>query len=121
MRCIVGIGVALALATPAAASCTFRLGHVEFGMDVSATATADSGQTCNIHMNEEGARIDSFFVIRQPAHGQVSVTHYGTYEWVYTPKAGYKGPDVFALSITGQAYGGYAKGTSKMTVTIEVQ
>jgi hypothetical protein len=121
MRFVISTGVALALATPASASCQHGPWFLFFGKDSPVAASADSGQACNLWFSDEYLRFDRFVVVQQPAHGHVSVTHYGIQAWVYTSNAGYKSPDVFIGAITGRDNISGSEGTSKIIVSVDVQ
>jgi hypothetical protein len=121
MRLIIILGIVVGLATPASATCKWGRWRFYFGTDATAPALADSGVACNLYITQGRSKIDSFIVSRQPSHGHVSIVNYGKYGWVYTSNAGYKGSDEFVGETAGQNFVSDLRGTSKITVSIDVQ
>ncbi len=61
--------------------------------NVAASATA--GQPVRIELECAGGGSPFYFIISDPAHGQISALNTATGQLTYTPHAGYSGPDSF--------------------------
>jgi len=107
-------------ASSALADCQWARFSFKMGQDMSATASAISGVACKLRVrNGRDTTFTSFKVATQPAHGHVEVANDGYYYWLYTSKAGYKGPDSFVGVVVGT--GTQFSGTSHISVSVDVQ
>jgi hypothetical protein len=88
----------------------------DWGVNSTGYFNVASGGTCLFPIRMQGA-VSSSSVSQKPAHGTLKKLNVSTFE--YTAKAGYKGPDSFAVKATGK--GPTASGTSVITMNATVQ
>jgi hypothetical protein len=86
------------------------------GVNSSGYFNVASGGTCLFPIRMDGV-VKSSSISQGPAHGTLKRLNASTY--TYTAKAGYKGPDTFAVQATGK--GPTSSGTSVITMNATVQ
>ncbi len=122
MRTLLVATVLVAAASTAArAECKWGRFHFVFGTNTTATADADSGQECKLFVHTgRGSTFENFSIVQQARHGKVA--------WngsliesalLYTSQPGYRGPDNFVFSVTGQ--GSIGNGTSQVSVAMTIK
>jgi hypothetical protein len=82
-----------------AAECVGTGSRSTFGADSAAYFEVKSGQSCHFAFNLEGV-VQSSKIMTRPKNGTVRMLNLTSFE--YKPKAGYKGPDSFAIEATGR-------------------
>jgi len=87
-----------------------------WGADSTGFFNVASGETCLFSIRMQG-KIQISSIAKQPANGTLKKLDVSTYE--YTAKAGYKGPDTFAVQATGA--GPTSSGTSIITMKATVR
>ncbi len=88
----------------------------DWGVNSTGYFNVASGGSCLFPLRMQGSATSSS-VAKKPEHGTLKKLNVTTYE--YTAKAGYKGPDSFAVSFTGKGPTGH--GTSVITMNATVQ
>lgn len=88
----------------------------DWGVNSTGYFSIASGGTCLFPVRMQGT-VSNSGIAQKPAHGVLKKLNVSTYE--YTAKAGYKGPDAFAVKFTGK--GPTASGTSVITMNATVQ
>jgi hypothetical protein len=88
----------------------------DWGVNSTGYFSVASGGTCLFPIRMQGA-VSSSSVSQRPAHGILKKLNLSTYE--YTAKAGYRGPDTFAVKATGK--GPTGSGTSVIPMNATVQ
>lgn len=88
----------------------------DWGVNSTGYFNVASGGTCLFPIRMQGT-VSSSSVSQKPAHGTLKKLNVSTFQ--YTAKAGYKGPDSFAIKATGK--GPTASGTSVITMNATVQ
>ena len=87
-----------------------------WGADSTGFFNVDSGETCLFSIRMQG-EIQISSIAKEPANGTLKKLDVSTYE--YTAKAGYRGPDTFAVQATGT--GPTSSGTSIITMNATVK
>ena len=87
-----------------------------WGADSTGFFNVASGETCLFSIGMQG-EIQISSIAREPANGTLKKLDVSTYE--YTAKAGYRGPDTFAVQATGT--GPTSSGTSIITMNATVK
>jgi len=100
----------------AASECPATGTMSDWGVNSTGYFTVASGGSCLFPVRMQGT-VSSSQISQRPAHGTLKKLSVSTYQ--YTAKAGYKGPDTFAVSFTGKGPTGH--GTSVITMTATVQ
>ncbi|MCG2641651.1 Ig-like domain-containing protein [Bradyrhizobium sp. GCM10023182] len=88
----------------------------DWGVNSTGYFAVASGGSCQFPVRIAGEMLSSK-IATKPAHGTLTKLNVTTY--VYTAKAGYKGPDSFAVAATGKGPTGH--GTSIITMNATVQ
>jgi Bacterial Ig domain len=99
----------------AQSECTIGGTFAAWGSSSTGDVTVPSSG-CLLSFKIEGVMARSKIVVR-PQHGTLTQRNVSTY--VYKPKAGYRGPDTFAVEATGK--GPKSFGTSVVTMNATVQ
>ena len=86
-----------------------------FGFDSSGVINVAAGQSCNLSLSTSGT-IEAAQIAERPQNGQLRMR--GLSSAVYTPKAGFRGTDEFAFTITGRNQN--VSGTSTVRITANV-
>lgn len=112
---------AVALAGPAspafaASECPATGVLSDWGVNSTGYFGIASGGTCLLPLRMQGS-VSNSSISQKPAHGTLKKLNVSTYQ--YTAKAGYKGPDAFAVKFTGKGPTGH--GTSVITMNATVQ
>ncbi len=117
--------LALAIAAPslgsaplaqAASECPATGTLSDWGINSTGYFSIASGGTCLFPVRMQGT-VNSSSISQKPAHGTLKKLNVSTYQ--YTAKAGYHGPDAFAVKFTGK--GPTSSGTSVITMNATVQ
>lgn len=87
-----------------------------WGVNSTGYFSIASGGTCLFPIRIEGV-VTGSSISQKPAHGTLKKLNISTYQ--YTAKAGYKGPDTFAVKATGK--GPTSSGTSVVTLSATIQ
>ena len=87
-----------------------------WGVNSTGYFNVASGGTCLFPIRMDGV-VRSSSISQRPANGTLKRLNASTY--TYTAKAGYKGPDTFAVQATGK--GPMSSGTSVITMNATVQ
>ena len=91
-------------------------GYTSFSFGVNSTWLLDVGpQGCTSTLSLSGGAVISSSIAKPARNGAAFIQ--GT-TWGYTPSAGYRGPDQFVMSLTGDGFAGSA--TSLVTVQVRV-
>lgn len=88
----------------------------DWGVNSTGYFGVASGGSCLFPLRMQGSATSSS-IATKPSHGTLKKLNVSTY--VYTAKAGYKGPNTFAVSFTGKGPTGH--GTSVITMNATVQ
>lgn len=100
----------------AASECPATGTMSDWGVNSTGYFAVASGGSCLFPVRMQGT-VSSSQISQKPAHGTLKKLNVSTYQ--YTAKAGYKGPDTFAVSFTGKGPTGH--GTSVITMNATVQ
>lgn len=88
----------------------------DWGVNSTGYFSVASGGSCLFPIRMQGT-VSASKISQKPAHGTLKRLNISTYQ--YTAKAGYKGPDTFAVTATGKGPTGH--GTSVITMNATVQ
>ena len=88
----------------------------DWGVNSTGYFNVASGGSCLFPIRMQGT-VSGSGISQKPAHGTLKKLNASTFQ--YTAKAGYKGPDTFAVKATGK--GPTASGTSVITMNATVQ
>ncbi|MGJ5132959.1 Ig-like domain-containing protein [Bradyrhizobium oligotrophicum] len=125
MLCSTAVLLALVAAAPisaslsparAASECPASGSLSDWGINSTGYFNVASGGSCLFPIRIAGV-MKSSSISQKPAHGTLKKLNISTFQ--YTAKAGYKGPDSFAVTATGK--GPTASGTSVITMNATVQ
>jgi hypothetical protein len=86
------------------------------GFNSEGTIEMNAGESCNMFLNTSGT-IDSAKISQAPKNGTLRLA--GAGNAVYTPKAGWRGTDEFAVTVSGR--GLTASGTSVVKIRANVK
>lgn len=100
----------------AASECPATGTMSDWGVNSTGYFNVASGGACLFPVRMQGT-VTSSSVSQKPAHGTLKKLNVSTY--LYTAKAGYHGPDAFAVKFTGK--GPTSSGTSVITMNATVQ
>ena len=98
-----------------AAECVGSGHRSTFGVNAAVYFEVKSGGSCHYAFKMEGA-VKNSKISAAPKNGTVRLLNNTSFE--YKPKAGYKGPDSFAIETTGSNQTG--SGTSVLTMSVVV-
>ena len=108
--------IGLAAFHPAhAAECVGSGYRSTFGADGAGYFEVRSGQSCHYAFNL-GGMVKSSKIMTQPKNGTVRMLNLTSFE--YKPKAGYKGPDTFAIEAVGTSQTGSGRSVLTMNVAV---
>jgi hypothetical protein len=110
------VPVLITVSARAASECPASGTMPNWGVNGSGYFNVAAGGTCLFPIRMEGV-VRSSSIAQKPAHGTLKRINISTYE--FTAKAGYKGPDAFAVKATGK--GPKSSGTSVITMNATIQ
>ena len=105
----------VALQSAHAAECVGSGYRSTFGSDGAAYFEVRSGQSCHYAFNLGGV-VRSSKIMTPPRNGTVRMLNLTSFE--YKPKAGYKGPDTFAIEAIGESQTGAGRSVLTMNVAV---
>jgi hypothetical protein len=108
------IGPALAQ-TPS--MCVIAGNRTIMGANMEGAFDVQAGQGCMSDISPQGT-LTSSEISQRPQHGTVKMVDKDT--WSYEPRAGYRGPDAFAITATGQSID-QKPGTSVLSFKVNVK
>lgn len=116
---IVALPIALLSANPALAQsmCVVAGNQPIMGANMTADFDVQAGQGCTYDIRPRGT-LSSSEISQRPQHGTVKMVDKDT--WTYEPAAGYRGPDSFAITATGQSVD-EKPGTSVLSFRVNVK
>jgi hypothetical protein len=111
--------LALLCAGPALAQsmCVVEGNRAIMGANMNAAFDVQAGQGCMSDISPQGT-LTSSEISQRPQHGTVKMVDKDT--WTYEPTAGYRGPDSFAITATGQSID-QKPGTSVLSYRVTVK
>lgn len=85
---------------------------------VDFAASVDAGTSCDHTRRAFGRTVfTGFSIVQRPSHGTLART--GDYSVRYTPKAGFRGKDTYAIRICGRSGGGSGCSTIRYLTTVQ--
>jgi len=82
------------------AMCVIAGNRTIMGANMEGAFDVQAGQGCMSDITPQGT-LTSSEVSQKPQHGTLTMVDKDT--WTYTPTAGYRGPDAFAITAKGQS------------------
>ena len=124
MRYLVVVAAAVAFTMPASPAnpqspvrdCMVAGTPVPIGFNGTGTIELSSGESCNLYLRTSG-EIESAAITQRPKNGSLRMVSAANV--IYTPKPGYRGSDVFAVTLKGSTQ--RASGTSIVKITANVR
>lgn len=104
------------ISAEAASECPVTGVQSSWGVNSSGYFSVSAGGTCLLPLKMDGV-IAASTISQKPAHGTLKKLNVSTY--TYTPKAGYKGNDAFAVSFTEKGPSGSGKSVITMNATVQ--
>jgi hypothetical protein len=89
---------------------------VPIGFNGTGTIELNAGESCNLYLNTSG-EIESSAITQNPKNGSAKMI--SSANVVYTPKQGFRGSDVFAVTLKGNTQ--RSSGTSVIKITAKVR
>ncbi len=116
---IVALPLAFLSAGPALAQsmCVIAGSRSIMGANMEGAFDVQSGQGCMSDISPQGT-LTSSEISQRPQHGTLAMVDKDT--WTYTPAQGYRGPDSFAITATGQSID-QKPGTSVLSYKVNVR
>lgn len=112
---LAGVCSLMPIGSVQAAECVGSGYRATFGVNASAYFEVKSGGSCHYAFRMDGI-VRSSKISATPKNGTVRMLNQTSFE--YKAKAGYKGPDTFAIEATGSNQTG--SGTSILTMNVDV-
>jgi len=116
MAAIVVIGSLTYLASAEADECLVVGSPATFGADMNGSFEVEAGDACHYAFRLRGT-VDSSEVVTPAKNGTVRMLNLTSFE--YRAHPGYRGPDSFAIEVTGESQTG--KGTSVLNMSVAVK
>jgi hypothetical protein len=124
MRYLIVVAAAVAFTMPAPPAnaqspvrdCMVAGTPVPIGFNGTGTIELSSGESCNLYLKTSG-EIQSATITQRPKNGSLKMVSAANV--IYTPKAGYRGSDEFAVTLKGSTQ--RASGTSIVKITANVR
>jgi len=118
---ILAFPLALLFASPALAQspamCVIAGNRAIMGANMEGAFDVQAGQGCMSDITPQGT-LTSSEVSQRPQHGTLRMVDKDT--WTYEPTSGYRGPDAFAITATGQSID-QKPGTSVLSYKVTVK
>jgi hypothetical protein len=86
------------------------------GFNSEGTIEMNAGESCNMFLNTSGT-IDSAKISQRPKNGTLRLA--GAGNAVYTPKAGFRGTDEFAVTVNGRGLNNSGTSTVKIRANVK--
>jgi hypothetical protein len=111
------LSVGPALAQAPQSMCNIAGNRAIMGANMEAAFDVQAGQGCMSDISPQGT-LTSSEISHRPQHGTVRLVDKDT--WTYEPAPGYRGPDAFAITATGQSID-QKPGTSVLSFKVNVK
>jgi hypothetical protein len=86
------------------------------GFNSEGSIDMNAGESCNMALNTSGT-IDSAKIAQRPKNGTLRLA--GAGNAVYTPKAGFRGTDEFAVTVSGRGINNSGTSTVKIRANVK--